>query len=375
MLAQILGFFDANKGVNLVSKYWKTIAYENRDKKLKNLPQSIFFLQNDNVEKIKLLMLKNKDVKKNYIDATNKYVEIEDPSMSDKNKNIRKWDKKVYRRSKRTLGNLKKKTNINDSNKNDNKKIDNNKKNNINDNVKKVKWGSVESSSDQNDYIDDKNDDTIINNEIRKIGSIDDGEFTDVPLDAANDNAENESSEEVEEDITPRITIRSRTNNNDYERNEEDEIKYKKKERREINFVSKKFDNLDEDVVQNTQFNASSSFDSNNDNYEKDGQDSSKSKSPIKSKNGNNDSNNSVGKVKKLYKDEVGYDDAITEDDDDDDSYMNDYNHLLIHVKDIRSETQLTQLISYIQDGYISIEHSDNEKRKLKKIIRGMYSA
>ena len=44
---------------------------------------------------------------------------------------------------------------------------------------------------------------------------------------------------------------------------------------------------------------------------------------------------------------------------------------MLIHVKDIRSESQLTALISYIQEGYMSIEYSDNEKRRLKRLIRG----
>lgn len=53
------------------------------------------------------------------------------------------------------------------------------------------------------------------------------------------------------------------------------------------------------------------------------------------------------------------------------DDFLDDHSHLLIHVKDIRSEKQLTALIEYIQDGYISIENTDIEKKKLKKLIKG----
>ena len=50
------------------------------------------------------------------------------------------------------------------------------------------------------------------------------------------------------------------------------------------------------------------------------------------------------------------------------------YDHLLTHVKDIRSEKQLTDLIEFIQDGYTAIEQADNDKRKLKRKIKGTRS-
>jgi hypothetical protein len=55
-----------------------------------------------------------------------------------------------------------------------------------------------------------------------------------------------------------------------------------------------------------------------------------------------------------------------------DDDENGNFDHLLMHVKEIRSESQLTDLIEFIQNRYISIEHTDNEKKKLKKIIKGM---
>ena len=106
------------------------------------MPQSIFFLENDHIEKIKQLMIKNKSSKMIYIDATNKYKD-EDINLSDRKRNERKWEKKIYRKAKRNFGNLK----------NGNKNNTKNKINSINDNsTKKVKWGSVESSTDQTDY-------------------------------------------------------------------------------------------------------------------------------------------------------------------------------------------------------------------------------
>jgi hypothetical protein len=63
--------------------------------------------------------------------------------------------------------------------------------------------------------------------------------------------------------------------------------------------------------------------------------------------------------------------DVSTVDIQSEDNFLDDHSHLLIHVKDIRSEKQLTALIEYIQDGYISIENTDIEKKKLKKIIKG----
>jgi SepF-like predicted cell division protein (DUF552 family) len=63
--------------------------------------------------------------------------------------------------------------------------------------------------------------------------------------------------------------------------------------------------------------------------------------------------------------------DVSTVDIQSEDDFLDDHSHLLIHVKDIRSEKQLTALIEYIQDGYISIENTDIEKKKLKKIIKG----
>jgi SepF-like predicted cell division protein (DUF552 family) len=63
--------------------------------------------------------------------------------------------------------------------------------------------------------------------------------------------------------------------------------------------------------------------------------------------------------------------DVSTVNTQDEEDFLDDHSHLLIHVKDIRSEKQLTALIEYIQDGYISIENTDIEKKKLKKIIKG----
>jgi SepF-like predicted cell division protein (DUF552 family) len=63
--------------------------------------------------------------------------------------------------------------------------------------------------------------------------------------------------------------------------------------------------------------------------------------------------------------------DVSTVNTQDEEDFLDDHSHLLIHVKDIRSEKQLTALIEYIQDGYISIENTDIEKKKLKKFIKG----
>ena len=363
LLALIIGYFDANKGVNLVSKYWKTIAYENRDRKLNNTPQSIFFLENDHIEKIKLLMIKNKSSKKVYVDATDKYKE-EDNYVNERKRYERKWEKKIYRKAKRNLGNLK-------NGNNNNSKIKNNSSNDSS--TKKVKWGSVESSTDQSDYNNQNNNsNTLMNEGIQKQGSIDENEFINIALSSSSESVEEEESTYVE-DTTPKITIRSRNNDNNNYNNEieeeEEEMNYRRKERREINYISKKFDNLSNDVVMNTSYNSSPQ----RENQQSQSQFSPKGQSSNSSKLNSSTPTQSipVEKVKKLYKDEIGYDDLVTEEDNDDDSYMTDYDHLLVHVREIRSESQLTSLISYIQDGYISIENSDNEKRKLKKVIRG----
>ena len=361
----IIGYFDANKGVNLVSKYWKTIAYENRDRKLNNMPQSIFFLENDHIEKIKQLMIKNKSSKKIYVDATNKYKD-EDINLSDRKRNERKWEKKIYRKAKRNFGNLK----------NGNKNNTMNRNGSSNDNsTKKVKWGSVESSTDQSDYNNQNengNGNTMINEGIKRQGSIDENEneneFTNIALSSSSDSTDNENEPSTYvEDTTPKITFRSRNNGNN-EIEEEEEMDYRKKERREINYISKKFDNLGDDVVMNTSYNSSPQRESQQIPFSPKANSpklNSPIPTPIQSK--------PVEKTKKLYKDEVGYDDLDATDETEDDSYMTDYDHLLVHVKEIRSESQLTSLISYIQDGYISIENSDNEKRKLKKLIRGTH--
>ena len=82
--------------------------------------------------------------------------------------------------------------------------------------------------------------------------------------------------------------------------------------------------------------------------------------------NNNNSSNNNNGN-----NNNDGNDNET--DDSDTDSYITSYDHLLIHVREIRNESQLTSIISYIQDGYISIEQADEEKRQLKRMIRGKY--
>ena len=44
--------------------------------------------------------------------------------------------------------------------------------------------------------------------------------------------------------------------------------------------------------------------------------------------------------------------------------------NMLQHVRKIRSEQQMTQLIEFLQAGFVKIEHLDAEKRRVKKLIK-----
>ena len=44
--------------------------------------------------------------------------------------------------------------------------------------------------------------------------------------------------------------------------------------------------------------------------------------------------------------------------------------HMLQHVKKIRSEQQMNALVEFIQAGFVKIEHLDAEKRRVKKLIK-----
>lgn len=82
--------------------------------------------------------------------------------------------------------------------------------------------------------------------------------------------------------------------------------------------------------------------------------------------NNNNDNDNTD--YNNNDENEKDYDDNNDNIDDDENG---NFDHLLMHVKEIRSESQLTDLIEFIQNRYISIEQTDNEKKKLKRIIKG----
>jgi hypothetical protein len=331
----IIGFLDLDKGIILVSKYWKIITLESKENLIsdpeKRKPNEPNYLENN---RVLVNQLKSEAGEKGKRIITMKDI------ISENTKNYNNLDQKLYKKIVERRG----------ANNNKNEEVK----------TKKVYW--EEKSSEQNGNYRNTNNNGNSNENGKIIknnkevnggnGNQDNNEGI-----GMNEVVEEEEEEEEEEDATPRITIRNRKNvpngNNDddgdilkrygvgIEENEEGEMKQ----------ISLSDDGYD-DTTQNN-------------GYEH--------KNEISlEKNDNNSNTISNSQKTLLTENSTEMTPSINGNEEEEDrDRVGNYDHLLVHVKDIRSESQLTDLIEFIQDGYVTIETAAEEKKRLKRRIKG----
>jgi hypothetical protein len=331
----IIGFLDLNKGIILVSKYWKIITLESKENLIsdpeKRKPNEPNFLENN---RVLVNQLKSEAGEKGKRIITMKDI------ISESVKNYNNLDQKLY---KKIVGKKGVKNYQNEEIK-----------------TKKVYW--EEKSSEQNDNYRNTNNNgsSNENSKIIKNGKLVNG--------GNHGNYEGNGQgevveEEEEQDTTPRITIRSRKNvqnsknNNENNENIDDDdgdilkrygMSVEESEEGEMKQISLSDDGYDNTTQNNGYDNKNQISLEKNDNF--------------------NTISNSQKTV--LTENSTEITPSINGNEEEEETAGN-YDHLLIHVKDIRSESQLTDLIEFIQDGYVTIETAAEEKKRLKRRIKG----
>jgi hypothetical protein len=357
----IIGYLDLNKGIILVSKYWKIITLENKIKLItdpeKRKPNELNYLENN---RILVNQLKSEAGEKG-----KKIITMAD-IISENNKNYSTLDQRLHKK----IIERKTKKNNNNNNKNDNDIK-----------TKKVYW--EEESSEQNGNYRSTNNDgnSVENGKIIKNGKLVNGvnhrnEEENGKKEVVKEvEEENEEEEEEEEEVddTPRITIRTRknvqnsnNNNNDDDDDDGDILKRygvetdenEEEEEEEMKQIS-----LSDDGYENDNITQNNGYENKNETF------------PDKNKNKDEDKNENLTTTSDTQKTVIT--ENLTEitpsinGNEEDENRVSNYDHLLVHVKDIRSESQLTDLIEFIQDGYVTIETAAEEKKRLKRRIKG----
>ena len=358
----IIGYLDLNKGIILVSKYWKIITLENKIKLVtdpeKRKPNELNYLENN---RILVNQLKSEAGEKG-----KKIISMKD-IISENNKNYSTLNQRLHKKI------IERKTTKNNNNKNDNDIK-----------TKKVYW-EEEFSGQNGNYRSTNND----GNSDKTVKIIKNGKLVngvnhrneeengkkEVVKEVEEENEEEEEEEEV--DDTPRITIRTRKNvqnsNNNNNNNDDDgdgdgdilkrygvetDENEEEEEEEEMKQIS-----LSDDGYENDNTTQNNGYENKNEN------------SPDKNKNKNEDKNENLTTISDTQKTVIT--ENLTEitpsinGNEEDENRVSNYDHLLVHVKDIRSESQLTDLIEFIQDGYVTIETAAEEKKRLKRRIKG----
>lgn len=298
------------------------------------------------------------------------------------------YDKK----DKNDDNNKNKKDKSDDKNKNDN--YDDNGNGDVNDSEVQKEYSGFELNLVNPDSIENKNVQNNVNNNSEKKNGYNRDRGNNGKKKYSEDNYNDEGieyegdyekeEEEMEEDDTPRITIRSRKNKqNGKNGNGDSDILSKYGIREEDGEMKQIMLDDDEksvgvkensptligndDVNKEDNITASNSSPTTDSPMIEDGEviqknDAQKNDEIIIKKS--EEVENGLKKENGKGKDKKNTDDKVDK----------KYDHLLTHVKDIRSEKQLTDLIEFIQDGYTAIEQADNDKRKSKRRIKGTKS-
>ena len=339
----MISYLDQNKGINLVCKYWKIIVTEKSKDLISNL-ETKNPLKNNFLEINKTLV---KQLKLNSLNKENKIISIEEcVSNNDYNSIIYGEKKYIEKSQKQSCFKPLLTKNINE-----------------NGNIKKVQFVSKTAALEVN--LNNENDDKMI---ISKYGNL-----TELVIDNNTENNHNLESEN--NSINKNENIRNVEKNYN---NQNNLIKENNStEKTNSSFSSASTENSKNSPIKNENENE-------NENGNENGNGNGKYIDELKNKNMNkNGFDLTKEENKERYENENDHNnDNHNYNNDNNDNNENDYDdyndengnfdHLLTHVKEIRSETQLTDLIEYIQNRYISIEHTDNEKKKLKRIIKGM---
>lgn len=346
ILSIVISYLDISKDTILVCKYWKIIITEQR-KNLTSNPEIKNPLKKNfkeiNRETVRLLKL-------NSVNNDGSVISMKESISQNNYDKIlygeKKFMKKIPEKSSRYL--LK------------NDKMKNEKGN---ENVKKVQFMNREVVGERgNDYeSDDKmsfenignltelviDDNTVMNNTYNNIGSVS----------VEKNKCKTDVNEENEEQIILNSIIKNREfDSSDFTKCDE------KTEKTDSTFSLESSKNNNE----NEKYDNELKSDNKNGFDITDGGDNEQNKIEDENdvtKNNNND--NDIIDYHNYNENENEYDD------NDNDNENGNFDHLLMHVKEIRSESQLTDLIEFIQNRYISIEQTDSEKKKLKRIIKG----
>ena len=354
ILSIVTSYLDLNKDTILVCKYWKIIITEQR-KNLASNPETKNPLKK-NFKEINRETVKQ--LKKNSVNNDGNVISMTELISQNNYGNLlygeKKFMKKIPEKSPRHL--LK------------NNAIKNDKENETTKRVQflnKIVVGERENENESDDKMSFKNignlteliidDNTEMNNHHNNIGSVSVDKYK----------YKNTFSGENEEQIILNSIIKNREfDSSDFTKCDE------KTEKTNSAFSS--------ESSKNSPIKFKNNIENSNKNDDKNGfeitggenkeQNKNKDENDV-TENNNNDNDNTD--YHNNNENENEYDDNNDNDDDDDDDENGNFDHLLMHVKEIRSESQLTDLIEFIQNRYISIEQTDNEKKKLKRIIKG----